>query len=98
MVCAKLGLFGVRAEDGIENLKIDRLGFGSKVARKYHMVAGGVGAGYRNEGEFKARRLASGQKFTGTSDSGHQHFVEEQQCCLGRPFTDSFTIPAEDLV
>lgn len=45
---------GVRAEDGIENLRIDRLGFGSNVTRKYHLVAGGVGMGYRNRGEFKA--------------------------------------------
>lgn len=48
---------GVRAEDDIENLRIERLGFGPKVVRKYHMVAGGVGAGYRNEGEFKAPDL-----------------------------------------
>ncbi len=48
---------GVRAEDGIENLRIKRLGFGPKVTRKYHMVAGGAGKGYRNEGEFKAPAL-----------------------------------------
>jgi hypothetical protein len=49
-------------------------------------------------GELKARRLATGQKFIEISDSGHQHFVEEKQCCLGRSFTDRFTVPAEDLV
>jgi len=60
---------GVRAEDGIENLKIDRLGFGSKVARKYHMVAGGVGAGYRNTGELKAPDFSEAirQGFVGVS-------------------------------
>jgi hypothetical protein len=42
----------------LENLKVKRLGFGPKVGGKYHMVAGGVGKGYRNEGEFKAPDIA----------------------------------------
>ena len=49
---------GLRAEDGIERHKVKRLGFEPKVGGKYHMVAGGVGKGYRNEGEFKAPDIA----------------------------------------
>ena len=48
---------GLRAEDGIENLSVERLGFGPKVARRYHMVAGGTGKGYQNAGEFEAPSL-----------------------------------------
>jgi Right handed beta helix region len=48
---------GVRLEDRILNLKIDRLGFGGKVGRKYHQAGGGAGAGYRNTGEHKAHAL-----------------------------------------
>lgn len=51
-----------------------------------------------DEEEFKALRLASGKRFIGTPDSGHQHFIEENQRYLSRPFTDRFTISAEDLV
>jgi hypothetical protein len=43
---------GVRMEDKVENLKIDRLGFGTGVAKKYHKVAGGTGQGYENKGEY----------------------------------------------
>jgi hypothetical protein len=42
---------GVRMEDRIRDLKIDGLGFGAGVARKYHAVAGGAGPGYENKGE-----------------------------------------------
>ena len=45
---------GVRMEDKIKDLKIDALGFGPGVARKYHPVAGGTGLGYENKGEFTA--------------------------------------------
>lgn len=45
---------GVRMEDKIKDLKIDRLGFGTGVGRKYHPVAGGTGSGYENKGEFAA--------------------------------------------
>jgi Right handed beta helix region len=46
------GETGVRMEDKIKDLKIDRLGFGAGVNRKYHPVAGGTGTGYENKGEF----------------------------------------------
>lgn len=42
----------VRAEDKIENLKINRLGIGAGVKRKLHAVGGGTGAGFENQGEF----------------------------------------------
>lgn len=43
---------GVRIENKIENLKINRLGFGEGVVQKYHEVGGGAGAGYSNQNEF----------------------------------------------
>lgn len=45
---------GVRIEDRIRDLKIEKLGFGGKVGRKYRQVGGGAGAGYRNTGEYQA--------------------------------------------
>jgi hypothetical protein len=45
---------GVRMEDKNENLKIDRLGFGAGVAKKYHKVGGSPGPGYENKGEHQA--------------------------------------------
>jgi hypothetical protein len=42
----------VRAEDKIENLKINRLGIGEGIQRKLHVV-GATGAGYENAGEFQ---------------------------------------------
>jgi len=44
----------VRAEDGIENLKIRRLGIGSGIARKLRRAGGGPGPGYENVGEYSA--------------------------------------------
>lgn len=48
---------GVRMEDKIRDLKIEALGFGPGVARKYHGVAGGTGSGYENKGEHVAPPL-----------------------------------------
>jgi hypothetical protein len=45
---------GVRLEDRAENLKINRLGFGPNLGRKYHILEKGPGAGYENTGEFAA--------------------------------------------
>jgi hypothetical protein len=45
------GKVGVRIEDKIRDLKIDGLGFGPGVQRKYHAVSGGAGPGYQNVGE-----------------------------------------------
>jgi hypothetical protein len=45
---------GVRIEDKVRDLKIEKLGFGAGVKRKYHPVGGGAGAGYRNTGEYRA--------------------------------------------
>ncbi len=45
---------GIRMEDKLRNLKINRLGFGSDVSRKYHRVGRGPFPGYENRGEFKA--------------------------------------------
>ena len=45
---------GVRMEDKVENLKIDRLGFGTGITKKYHKVAGSPGPGYENKGEYQA--------------------------------------------
>lgn len=47
---------GVRMEDKVRDLTIDRLGFGGTVSRKYHPV-GGAAPGYRNTGEHKAPAL-----------------------------------------
>lgn len=53
---------GVRVEDKAENLKIDRLGFGSGVARKYHIIGKTPGKGYENKGEREAPELATAMK------------------------------------
>ncbi len=45
---------GIRMEDKVENVKIDRLGFGAGVTKKYHKVAGSPGQGYENKGEYQA--------------------------------------------
>ena len=45
---------GVRVEDKAENLKIDGLGFGKGVTRKYHIVQKQPGPGYQNKGEYEA--------------------------------------------
>ena len=45
---------GVRMEDNLRNLKVRRLGFGSSVARKYHMVGRGSFPGYENTGQYEA--------------------------------------------
>jgi hypothetical protein len=45
---------GVRMEDQIRDLKIRRLGFGSGVERKYHVVGGAAGPGFENTGEYAA--------------------------------------------
>lgn len=44
----------VRMEDNLRNLKIRRLGLGSGVARKYHMVGRGPFPGYENTGQYEA--------------------------------------------
>jgi hypothetical protein len=48
---------GVRVEDRAENLKIDRLGFGTGVTRKYHILKNQPGPGYENRGEYEAPAL-----------------------------------------
>lgn len=45
---------GVRVEDKAENLKIDRLGFGKGVTRKYQILKNQPGVGYENKGEYEA--------------------------------------------
>lgn len=45
---------GVRMEDKVRDLKIEKLGFGGKIGRKYHQAGGGAGAGYSNKGEHAA--------------------------------------------
>jgi len=45
---------GVRMEDKIADLKIEKLGFGNGVGKKYHLAGGGTGKGYVNEGEYAA--------------------------------------------
>jgi hypothetical protein len=45
---------GVRMENKIADLKIDRLGFGAGVRKKYHAAGGGAGPGYENRGEYQA--------------------------------------------
>jgi len=49
---------GVRMEDNIRDLKIERLGFGFGVVRKYHQVGHGPWPGYENKGEYTAPPLA----------------------------------------
>ena len=43
----------MRMEDGLRDLKIDRLGFGKGITRKYQMVKGPF-PGYENRGEYEA--------------------------------------------
>jgi hypothetical protein len=45
---------GIRVEDKAENLKIDKLGFGKGVTRKYHILQNQPGPGYENRGEYAA--------------------------------------------
>ena len=45
---------GVRMEDGLQNLKIHRLGIGSGVHRKIHMVGSGTFPGFENKGQYQA--------------------------------------------
>jgi hypothetical protein len=45
---------GVRVEDKAEYLKIDKLGFGAGVERKYRIINGKPGRGYENRGEYAA--------------------------------------------
>ena len=45
---------GVRAEDTIANLRINRLGFGKDVKRQYHTPGCDTGPGYENIGQFVA--------------------------------------------
>ena len=51
---------GVRAEDTIANLRINRLGFGKDVKRQYHTPGCVFGPGYRNTGQFVARGIGKG--------------------------------------
>ncbi|MGC3965943.1 MAG: right-handed parallel beta-helix repeat-containing protein [Pirellulales bacterium] len=48
---------GIRMEDKLENLKIERLGYGSGVVRKLQQTDGGPWPGYENSGEFAAPSL-----------------------------------------
>jgi hypothetical protein len=48
---------GIRVEDKAENLKIDKLGFGKGVTKKYHIVKNQMGPGYENRGEYEAPPL-----------------------------------------
>jgi hypothetical protein len=48
----------VRAEDGIRDLKIRRLGLGDKVGKRLVAAGGGPGAGFRDEDQFKPPPLA----------------------------------------
>ncbi|MSU77828.1 MAG: right-handed parallel beta-helix repeat-containing protein [Gemmataceae bacterium] len=50
---------GVRVEDKAENLKIDKLGFGPGVSRKFHIVKNTPGKGFENKDEFTAPNLDS---------------------------------------
>jgi|GEM_PF-731391 hypothetical protein len=45
---------GVRMEDGLRNLRIDRLGFGKGVTREFHQVGRGDFPGFENKRQFKA--------------------------------------------
>lgn len=49
---------GLRVEDRAENLKIDRLGFGKGVGKKYHILKN-TGPGYENRGEYAAPSVES---------------------------------------
>ncbi|MGD9857641.1 MAG: right-handed parallel beta-helix repeat-containing protein, partial [Planctomycetaceae bacterium] len=44
----------VRMEDGLQDLRITRLGFGGGVERRYHQAGRGPWPGYVNSGEFEA--------------------------------------------
>ena len=48
---------GVRLENEIRDLKIERLGFGKGVGRRYQEAGGGAGEGYVNTGEHEAPAL-----------------------------------------
>ena len=48
---------GFRLENMIRDLKVERLGFGKGVARKYQEAGGGAGEGYVNTGEYEAPAL-----------------------------------------
>jgi len=48
---------GVRLEDSIRDLKIERLGFGKNVERRYQEAGGGAEGGYVNTGEYDAPAL-----------------------------------------
>ena len=52
------GEVGVRMENQIKDLKIQGLGFGAGVGKKYHAAGGGAGAGYENTGEHQAPAFA----------------------------------------
>ncbi|MFQ5733440.1 MAG: right-handed parallel beta-helix repeat-containing protein [Planctomycetaceae bacterium] len=45
---------GVRMEDNLRNLRIDRMGIGRGIKRAYHRVGRGKFPGYKNTGEHKA--------------------------------------------
>jgi hypothetical protein len=45
---------GVRVEARAENLRINKLGFGKGVTRKYHILGSKPGPGYENRGEYEA--------------------------------------------
>jgi len=44
---------GVRMENDLRNLKIDRVGIGSGIKRKHHRVGRGTFPGYRNTGKYR---------------------------------------------
>jgi hypothetical protein len=45
---------GIRVEDKAQNLKVEMLGVGKGVAKKYHIVKNQPGPGYVNQGEYAA--------------------------------------------
>ena len=45
---------GLRIEDRPENLKIDKLGVGKGVGKKYHILKNQTGPGFENRGEYEA--------------------------------------------
>ena len=47
----------MRAEDTIQNLKINRLGFARSVKRNFHTPGCDFGKGYENKGQFVAPDL-----------------------------------------
>jgi len=44
----------IRAEDGIEVLKLLRVGFGGRIERRFHFVGGEPGPGFQSTGEYHA--------------------------------------------